>query len=220
MATQTFLGFFGVVVYIILAIVVIWTLTYEHRRKKAGIEDLKKTILAKATAFNEISVWEVGNFARAFGIGRQSIDKAMSQLLAETKDKPLYECIKKVALDLEKKAPFENLPDEVKPSLHRIQELIDASALPSDALLLSSIQNALGNHVELKREAEAAKHIGKWLNALSIVGFFVGIFGLYLTFKSPGIADFETMLHQQLKEFCVSPANTVPAPVPALIQRG
>lgn len=189
--------------------------------KRRGRAELKNSILAKINNSISLSANDVSTMARGAGLARASILKCLSQLLLETSDRDAFKSLQKLAMDIEKTEPFEDLPPEVKPSLVRLQELIEASSQKSDAHLLSPIQRTLGTYVEQKAEFEGAKRIGKWINLISIIGFIVGLWGFYFAWKSPDSKEMEAVFRKVLSsnsEQAVSD-DLVPAGSSASVQK-
>jgi hypothetical protein len=143
--------------------------------KRRGRTKLEASILAKLKASIAISAKDVNTMARSAGIARTSVSQVLSQLLLEANEQQAFASLQKLAADVEKTEPFEDLPPEVKPSLARLQELIDVSSQKSDVHLLSPIQRALGSYVEQKAELESSRRVQKWMNLISVIGFIVGL---------------------------------------------
>lgn len=176
--------------------------------KRRGRTELKASILAKLNASIALSAKDVNAMARGAGLARASVTKCLSQLLLETNEQKVFSSLQKLAADLEKTEPFEDLPPEVKPSLIRLQELIESSSQRSDVHLLSPIQRTLGSYVEQKAEFESSKRVGKWMNLISIIGFVVGLWGFYFAWKSPDAKEMEAIVRKAIA------APTVSAPTP------
>lgn len=180
--------------------------------KRRGRTELKASILAKLKATIALSAKDVNTMARGAGIARASVSKVLSQLLLEANEQQAFASLQKLAADLEKTEPFEDLPPEVKPSLVRLQELIDVSSQKSDIHLLSPIQRALGSYVEQKAELESSKRVGKWMNLISIIGFIVGLWGFYFAWKSPDAKEMEAVFRKVIAAPSLPSALGVPAP--------
>lgn len=103
-----------------------------------------------------------------------------------------------LSAQLAKEEPFDDLPEEVKPSLVRLSELCDGSKIKSDQLLLTPIQKTLGSFVELKAETEKTKTRTKWVNIVGIFSFIIGAWGFYLTWKTPDAKDIESAVGRAL----------------------
>lgn len=201
-----------IIVYIggvALFVVLMAKVTIDKRR---GRTELKASILAKLKASIAISAKDVNTMARGAGIARTSVSQVLSQLLLEANEQQAFASLQKLAADLEKTEPFEDLPPEVKPSLVRLQELIDVSSQKSDIHLLSPIQRALGSYVEQKAELESSKRVGKWMNLISIIGFIVGLWGFYFAWKSPDAKEMEAVFRKVIAAPSLPSALGVPAP--------
>jgi hypothetical protein len=181
--------------------------------KRRGRAELKASILVKLMASIALSAKDVNTMARGAGLARASVSKCLSQLLLETNDQQAFASLQKLAADLEKTEPFEDLPPEVKPSLVRLQDLIEESSQKSDVHLLSPIQRALGSYVEQKAELESSKRVGKWMNLISIIGFIVGLWGFYFAWKSPDAKEMEAVFRKVIAAPSSQSTLGVPAPV-------
>ena len=162
--------------------------------KRRARQQLKSSILAKLGNGIQLAPNDLTTMAKGLSLARVSVTKCLSQLIVETDDQALFEKLRTLAAALEKTEPFEDLPQEVKPSLVRLQELIESSAQKSDVHLLSPLQRSLGAFVELKAEVESSKKVAKWMNLISIIGFIVGLWGFYFAWKSPDVKDMETVV--------------------------
>jgi hypothetical protein len=167
-------------------------------QKRRARSELKASILAKLKASIPLSAKDINTMARGIGLARASISNCISKLLMETNEPQAYVSLQKLAAELEKTEPFEDLPLEVKPSLIRLQELVEESSLKSDIHLLSPIQRALGSYVEQKAEVESSKRVAKWINIISIVGFIVGLWGFYFAWKSPDAKEIEAVVKKAI----------------------
>lgn len=210
-----------IVVYVGGIILFVAVMTKVAIDKRRGRAELKNSILTKLKASIALSAKDVNTMARGAGLARASVSKCLSQLLLETSDQNAFASLQKLAADIEKTEPFEDLPPEVKPSLVRLQELLEASSQKSDAHLLSPIQRTLGTYVEQKAEFESAKRIGKWINLISIIGFIVGLWGFYFAWKSPDAKEMESVFRKVLSAPNEQSALGASAPIdsPALIPR-
>jgi hypothetical protein len=66
-----------------------------------------------------------------------------------------------LVVEIEKEEPFDELPDEVKPSLSRLLKIIESSKDESDKHVLLPITSALNKYTELKLEQEKNKKADK-----------------------------------------------------------
>lgn len=102
--------------------------------------------------------------------------------------------------EIEKEEPFDELPDEVKPSLSRLSKLIEKSNDSADKHILLPVTTALTKYVELKVEQEKAKKQTNRAYVITIISFVVGAISFYFTLKSPSEADIKKAMEQVLSE--------------------
>ncbi|SFN65912.1 hypothetical protein SAMN05660284_01992 [Formivibrio citricus] len=159
--------------------------------KRKARHELKQNLLEKFKAAIPLSINDVINMAKGADLARPSVGKCLNQLLSATNDPVTFGELQRLTAELEKEEPFDDLPEEVKPSLVRLTELCDASSVKSDKYLLSPVQKTLGTYVELKAEVEKNRTKAKWLNIAGIVSLIVGTWSFYLTWKSPDVKDIE-----------------------------
>lgn len=181
--------------------------------KRRGRTELKASILAKLKASIALSANDISTMARGAGLARASVSKCLSELLLETNDQQVFASLQRLATDLEKTEPFDDLPPEVKPALVRLQEMLEVSSQKSDVHLLSPIQRALGTYVEQKAELESSKRFGKWMNLISIIGFIVGLWGFYFAWKSPDANEMEAVFRKVITAPNSQSIRNAPAPV-------
>lgn len=200
MKINDILNIIVIALYVIAISTAIFMLIKSVKNKKKWTEDLKNGILNKIKSGIEVSAIDVNVMSRATGLSQKSVSECISQLLLVENDKETYEKIRILSTDFNKIEPYENLPDEVKPSLMRIQELIEASNRQSDMALLNPIQRNLASYAEQKNEYDANKKRSKWFNFITIIGFVVGIIGLYFTLNTPDSKDIEKIINKAIIE--------------------
>ncbi|WP_158530070.1 hypothetical protein [Delftia acidovorans] len=166
--------------------------------KRKARRSLRESISKKMTGGIQLSAADIITMAKGVGLQRPSVNRIVYKLLHDTYDPQLFQQLKALSGQLEKEEPFDDLPEEVKPSLIRLTELCDGSQQKSDQFLLTPIQKTLGSYVELKAEAEKTKKQTKWVNTIGIVSFIIGTWGFYLTWKSPDAKDIEAAVARAL----------------------
>lgn len=166
--------------------------------KRKARRSLRESISKKMTGGIELSAADIITMAKGVGLQRPSVNRSVYKLLHDTYDPQLFQQLKALSGQLEKEEPFDDLPEEVKPSLMRLTELCAGSQQKSDQFLLAPIQKTLGSYVELKAEAEKIKKQTKWVNTIGIFSFIIGTWGFYLTWKSPDVKDIETAVARAL----------------------
>jgi hypothetical protein len=190
----TTLLFAQIIILIVCAIV----LAVHVFKKRKARDLLRESICKKMACGIQLSAADVIYMAKGVGMQRPGVNRTVCQLLHDTNDHQWYQQLKALAVQLEKEEPFDDLPEEVKPSLVRLSELCEESQQKSDHLLLMPIQKTLGSYVELKTETEKTKKQTKLVNTIGIVSFIIGVWGFYLTLKSPDAKDIETAVTRAL----------------------
>lgn len=196
----TILNYLVLIVYVggISIFVVLMTKMYFDKRKAR--RELKLNLLEKFKASIPLSINDVINMAKGADLARPSVGKCLNQLLSDTNDPHIFKEIQRLTAELEKEEPFDDLPEEVKPSLVRLVELCEASPVKSDKYLLSPVQKTLGSYVELKAEVEKNRTKAKWVNIAGIVSLIVGMWSFYLTWKSPDVKDIEAAVKRAVAD--------------------
>ncbi len=172
----------------ILGPVVLW---HEFRVRRV----LKSNIARQIAAGVDITAATARMSARGAGLPAAAAARAVHALLLQTTEPATFDKLKSLAEQLEKEAPFAELPDEVKPSLYRLTELCDASTVRSDQHLLSPIQRSLSSYVDLKNSYARSKKINLLFNIIGLISFIVGAYALFL---SPSLGDIEAAVTNAL----------------------
>ena len=184
--------------YAIIFIIGATAMSFIALRKRKARHSLRESISKKIAGGIQLSATDIITMAKGVGLLRPSVNRTVYQLLNDTNDPQLFQQLKTLSGQLEKEEPFDDLPEEVKPSLIRLSELCDESQQKSDQFLLAPIQKTLGSYVELKVDTEKTKKQTKWVNTIGVVSFIIGIWGFYLTWKSPDAKDIETAVARAL----------------------
>ncbi|MGL6632215.1 hypothetical protein ACSZOF_01385 [Aeromonas veronii] len=122
------------------------------------------------------------------------------RLYAEVDEPTTFSVLKKLVVEIEKEEPFDELPDEVKPSLSRLLKIIESSQDDSDKHILLPITSTLNKYTELKSEQEKVKKQTNRAYIITIISFVVGAISFYFTLKSPSDVDIKRAMEQVLIE--------------------
>lgn len=204
----TVFNYFFLIVYVGGGLIFAVLMTKIVIDKRKARRALKENLLEKFHADIQLSINDVINMAKGSDLARPSVGKCLNQLLSTTNDPATFKELQRLTAELEKEEPFDDLPEEVKPSLVRLMELCDASSVKSDKYLLSPLQKTLGTYVELKTEVEKNRTKAKWLNIAGIVSLIVGMWSFYLTWKSPDVKDIEAAVKRAVS---AAPQEPIPA---------
>ncbi len=207
---------FMTAVYPILIISGIIFLSWTTIQRRRNMENLMENVNKKFAANVVLSAKDVIHIGRGFDLSPKCSGDVIYKLYTEANDPTSYAMLKRLIYDIEKEEAFDDLPDEVKPSLTRIAKLIDNTNDPSDKHILLPITTTLNKYVELKTEQEKAKKQTSRAYIITIISFIVGATSFYYTLKSPSADDMKTAVEQVLSEKQPTDLqkNRSPAPKP------
>lgn len=189
-----------VVMYLVIIFGSVVFLSWMSIQKKKNIEKAKDCIRSKIIGKLSITAKEVIYIGRGFDLSPTNSRDAVYKLFSEINSIEGYEKLKVLVAEIEKDEPFDELPDEVKPSLSRVAKLIDASTDSSDKNIILPITSTLNKYVELKAEQEKSKRQTSRAYMITIISFVVGAIGFYFTLTSPGEKEMKQALEQVLVE--------------------
>jgi hypothetical protein len=179
-------------------------LSWMEIQRRINMERMRKNVSEKLAANVTLSVKDIACIGRGFDLSAQSSRDVIYKLYVEANDPVSFEALKALIADIESEEPFDELPDEVKPSLYRIGKLIESSSAVSDKNILLPISTTLNKYVELKAEQEKAKSQIYRAYAITIISFVVGAMSFYFMLKSPSEGDIKKVMEQVLAEQATS----------------
>ncbi|MGL6490551.1 hypothetical protein ACSZNX_05460 [Aeromonas veronii] len=197
--TKEVLNLFMAVFYISVmagAIVFVFWMTIQKRK---NMESMKGNIKQKLSSSVSLSAKDITLIGRSFDYPKSSRD-VIYRLYAEVDEPTTFSVLKKLVVEIEKEEPFDELPDEVKPSLSRLLKIIESSQDDSDKHILLPITSTLNKYTELKSEQEKVKKQTNRAYIITIISFVVGAISFYFTLKSPSDVDIKRAMEQVLIE--------------------
>ena len=129
---------------------------------------------------------DLGRFASAFGLtegqAKHAVDVLYSRELSEEFTTETIKSLDALLADLEMARPYDTLPEDVRPSLIRIQKSLAASKELDDKEFLAPVVNALHRYVDL---VEANKRAKIHRNVAYLIGGASLIVGLASLLNTP-----------------------------------
>jgi len=186
------------------AIVFVFWMTIQKRK---SMESMKGNIKQKLSSSVSISAKDVTLIGRSFDLSPKSSRDVIYRLYAEIDERITFSALKKLVVEIEKEEPFDELPDEVKPSLSRLLKIIESSQDDSDKHILLPITSTLNKYTELKSEQEKTKKQTNRAYIITIISFAVGAISFYFTLKSPSDVDIKRAMEQVLIERSATNTN-------------
>lgn len=177
----------GSYVFIIIAFSIFMSWITIQKRKNA--EAMRKNIHGKLKSNIQLSSKDVVNIGKSFDLTAFQSRKVLYKIFRDAEDKESFESLKKLVQEIEAEEPYDDMPDEVKPSLARLSKITKDSTEESDKHILTPITGILSKYVELKSEQEKLKKQTNRAYFVTIVSFVVGAISFYFTLTSPSAKD-------------------------------
>ena len=187
----------GSYIFIIVAFAVFMSWITIQRRKNA--DAMRKNIFSKLKAGIKLSSKDVVNIGKSFDLTAFQSRKVIYKIFRDTEDNDSFESLKLLVQEIEVEEPFDDLPDEVKPSLVRLSKITEQSEEESDRHILSPITGTLAKYVELKAEQEKLKKQTNRAYVVTIISFVVGAISFYFTLTSPSAKDIANEINKNVE---------------------
>ncbi|EGQ8047447.1 TPA: hypothetical protein GRR81_25260 [Vibrio parahaemolyticus] len=172
---------------------------YELYRRKKKTQELEIALKNKLDSNIEITNQDLNTFSQAYEIPEFKARLALYRTFKDCNDPVQYEKLKVLVKEVRQQEPFDSMPDEVKPSLVRISELISSSELESDKHVLSPITNVFGKYKELLEKQRKSHKRELVAYFFTILGTIFGLISLYFAFVAPTSGDIALELQQLLQ---------------------
>ncbi|RQM70878.1 hypothetical protein [Aeromonas hydrophila] len=177
----------GSYVFIIIAFGIFMSWLTIQRRKNA--DAMRKNINSKLNSEIQLSSKDVVNIGKSYDLSAFQSRKVIYKIFRDAEDKDTFESLKNLVQEIEAEEPYDDMPDEVKPSLVRLSKLTEQSSEESDKHILNPITGVLVKYVELKSEQDKLKKQTNRAYVVTIVSFVIGAISFYFTLSSPSAKD-------------------------------
>lgn len=198
--TKDLFNLFIAVLYIVLIVGAGVFLSWMTIQKRKNKERMRSNVVKKLAKNVTLSAKDIIHIGRGYDLSPQSSRDVVFKLHADVDDPASFSTLKALVAEIEKEEPFDELPDEVKPSLSRLSKLIEQSNDSADKHILLPVTTTLTKYVELKAEQEKAKKQTNRAYVITIISFVVGAISFYFTLKSPSETDIKKAMEQVLSE--------------------
>jgi len=185
-------SFFNIVVtgsYILIMIAFTLFMSWLTIQRRKNADAMQKNVHAKMASGIQLSAKDVVNIGKSFDLTAFQSRKVIYKIFREADNKETFESLKKLVQEIESEEPFDDMPDEVKPSLARLTKIAEGSDEDSDKHLLAPILGVLSKYVEQKSEQEKLKKQTNRAYVVTIISFVVGAISFYFTLTSPSAED-------------------------------
>jgi len=161
---------------------------------------MQQFILQKINDGVDMTAKDVVYIGRGLKLSPVSSREVVFQTLVSNPDSKIFTSINRLIENIEKEEPFDELPDEVKPSLSRLSYILEKPENSVDRHILSPITAVLAKYVDLKAEHEKSKRHTYRAYLITIVSFLVGSISFYYTLNTPSASDIRQTMEQVLTE--------------------
>ncbi len=191
-----FMAFFYIVAVVFLFIFFSW-ITIQRRKNN---EAMKKNVLNKLSLDINLSSKDISHIGKAYDLTAYQARKVVYKIYSDVNEKKEFEKLKTLVDEIEKEEPFDDLPDEVKPSMIRLTKITSKSGEESDRHLLSPISQTLNKYVDLTNEKEKLKKQTNRAYIITLFSFIFGVISTYFTITSPSATDIAKEVQKQQSE--------------------
>src|SRR5690554_7656358 len=123
-------SFFNIVVtgsYILIMIAFTIFMSWLTIQRRKNADAMQKNVHAKMASGIQLSAKDVVNIGKSFDLTAFQSRKVIYKIFREADNKETFESLKKLVKEIESEEPFDDMPDEVKPSLARITKIAEGS---------------------------------------------------------------------------------------------
>jgi hypothetical protein len=208
-----------IILYSLLVIGAGIYLSWMAIQRQKNMSMMGANIKNKLKANIHLSPKNIVHIGRGYNLTAKMSRDVVYNLYATIDDAASHAALDALVADIEKEELFDDLPDEVKPSMLRLTKLVDNSTEFSDKQVLSPITRKLNEYVELKAEQEKAKKQTYRAYLITVISFMVGILSFYYTIKTPSGGDIKKTVEEVFNEKMTSTQIDPPPPAKAATEK-
>lgn len=185
-------NFFNIVVsisYIFIMIAFAISISWLTIQRRKNADAMQKNVHTKLASGIQMTAKDVVNIGKSFDLTAFQSRKVIYKIFREADTKETFDNLKKLVQEIEAEEPFDDMPDEVKPSLARLTKITEDSTEISDKHLLTPIMGVLTKYMEQKSEQEKLKKQTNRAYIVTVISFVVGAISFYFTLTSPSAKD-------------------------------
>src|SRR5690554_8152271 len=128
-------SFFNIVVtgsYILIMIAFTIFMSWLTIQRRKNADAMQKNVHAKMASNIQLSSKDVVNIGKSFDLTAFQSRKVLYKIFRDAEDKESFESLKKLVQEIEAEEPYDDMPDEVKPSLARLSKITKDSTEESE----------------------------------------------------------------------------------------
>jgi hypothetical protein len=207
MTIAEFSNWIVAVFYILALSVCVTVFPWLYIKKQKDLYRLERNIKDKFEIGISLEPKDILALGKALGFGPINARKPIYNLLLDSNDKEKFEQINSLRKEIEKEEPFDDMPDEVKPTLLRLSKLVEEYGSDSDKHILLPVHKTLAKYVELESERDKFRTRSRWGTVITVVSIIMGAFSFYQSLKSPTIEQIEQVVNRDHKQSLIEKDN-------------
>ncbi|WP_320151117.1 hypothetical protein [uncultured Tolumonas sp.] len=157
--------------------------------KKRNILKMQANVYSKLQNNIDLTAKDIVFIGRSFNLSAYQSRQVVYRIFGLTNTVEDFKKLKLLVAEIDKEEPFDELPDEVKPSIIRLTKITSQLGEDSDKQILAPVIQVINKYVEMKSEQESLKKKTNRANWLTIISFIIGVVSFYYTVRSPSASD-------------------------------
>lgn len=174
----------------------IYAFISDQKKRRLFSKDISEKISANINVDAEL----VRQISKARNIKEGMAVSIIRKLMAESRNKEDNDLYLDLCKKLEEITPYSELPQDIRASLLKIKEIVGKSVSEHDNHVMEPIVSNLFNYIELKQDYAKTKKINFYLNILTVISFFIGAWGVYLSSNTPNIHEIKNVVQNVVQE--------------------
>lgn len=174
----------------------IYAFISDQKKRRLFSKDISEKISANINVDAEL----VRQISKARNIKEGMAVSIIRKLMAESRNKEDNDLYLDLCRKLEEITPYSDLPQDIRSSLLKIKEIVGKSGSEHDNHVMEPIVSNLFNYIELKQDHAKTKKINFYLNILTVISFFIGAWGVYLSSNTPNIHEIKNVVQNVVQE--------------------
>lgn len=197
--SQELLNIFMAIFYVVAIVFMVVFVSWLKIQRRKNSEAMRKNILSKFSSEIALTAKDIVHIGKAFDLSAHQARKVVYDIYSEANEKSEFNKLKGLIYEIEREEPFDELPDEVKPSLIRLTKISESSGEESDRHILTPVVQTLNKYVELKSEQEKLKKQTNRAYVITVISFMFGLVSTYFTISAPTATEIAKEI-QQVRE--------------------
>ena len=184
------------ITYILLLCFIVIAIPYQLRTEKTKRKKFESRIIELSKQNNKLSINDIKLMREALNINDFSARKIIKKLYYS--DDLELNLIRQLQEGIQKEEPFDGCADELKPTLMRINEILENHGTESQKRLLNPIITELKELNQIKQDHKKIKKQSYIAYIIAIISFIIGSIGFFYTITAPSSKEIANAVVERL----------------------